>query len=99
MIARIWHGRTSVKKADEYFDFLERRALPDYRDTPGNLGAFVMRRDENDIAHFLTVSHWESLDAIATFAGDDLTLAKYYPEDPSFLLEFETRVHHYNVRM
>jgi hypothetical protein len=33
MIARIWHGRTTTAKADEYLGFLQRRALPDYRGT------------------------------------------------------------------
>lgn len=35
--------------------------------------------------------------AIRSFAGDDVEGAKYYPEDGSFLLEFEPRVVHYEV--
>lgn len=97
MIVRIWHGRTSFEKADAYFDFLKARALPDYRAIPGNIGAFVLRRLDDDAAHFLTISHWESTDAIAAFAGEDLTIAKYYPEDDAFLLEFEPRVQHYEA--
>jgi len=97
MIVRIWHGRTSFENADAYFDFLKMRALPDYRGTPGNLAAFVLRRLDDDAAHFLTISHWESLDAIAAFAGEDVTIAKYYPEDDAFLLEFEPRVQHYEA--
>jgi hypothetical protein len=45
----------------------------------------------------MTMTSWESLAAIRGFAGDDLEAAKYYPEDRSFLLEFEPRVLHYEV--
>ncbi len=98
MIARLWHGTTRLDRADAYCDFLDQRAMPDYRGTPGNLGAQVFRRDDGEVAHFLTLSYWENEDAIRAFAGDDLCKAKYYPEDEGFLLEFEPRVTHYDVR-
>lgn len=97
MICRIWHGRTKRAQADEYEEFLKIRALPDYRSVPGNLDVFILRRDEGDVSHFLTVSHWESEDVIRAFAGDDLLEAKYYPEDRDFLLEFEPTVQHFLI--
>lgn len=97
MIARTWHGRTAHARADAYERFLEERAIPDYRSTPGNLGAWVLRRDAADAVHFLTLSFWESEAAIRAFAGDDLLCAKYYPEDAGFLLEFEPEVQHHVV--
>ena len=95
MIARLWHGRTPAAKADSYLEFLERRAIPDYESIPGNRGAYVLRRIEGDTAHFLTMSLWESLEAIEAFAGADPEKAKYYPEDAKFLLELEPSVRHY----
>lgn len=97
MIARIWHGRTTTAKADEYLAFLQRRALPDYRDTPGNLAACILRRTDGDVTHFMTLTHWESLQAIEAFAGKDIARAKYYPEDSGFLLEFEPTVQHHEL--
>lgn len=97
MICRIWHGRTSREQADEYAAFLEQRAIPDYRSVPGNLDVAVLRRDDGDVTHFLTMTHWESEQAIRAFAGDDVLKAKYYPEDAGFLLEFEPEVQHFNV--
>ena len=97
MIARLWHGRTPRDRADAYERLLHERAMPDYRGTPGNLGAQVWRRDEDAVAHFLTLSYWEGEDALRAFAGDDLAQAKYYPEDAAFLLEFEPRVQHWRV--
>jgi len=97
MIVRIWHGRTRRSRADEYAAFLTLRAIPDYRGTGGNLDVAVLRRDEADVSHFLTVTRWESEDAIRAFAGSDLLKAKYYAEDKEFLLEFEDEVQHYVV--
>lgn len=97
MIARIWHGRTNADKADEYVGFLRKTGLTDYRNTKGNLGAYILRRIEGGEAHFLTLSFWESLDAIKAFAGEDLEKARYYSEDKDFLLEFEANVIHYDL--
>ena len=97
MVARIWHGRTSRQKSDEYWRFLQQRAIPDYRSTPGNKGAWILRRDEGDVSHFPCLTHWESMDVIRNFAGDDIQQAKYYPEDRDFLLEFEPYVNHYEI--
>jgi heme-degrading monooxygenase HmoA len=95
MVARIWHGETPAEKADEYLDYLNRSGIPDYRATPGNLGAYVLRRSEGDRAHFLTISIWDSIESIKGFAGEDYERARYYPEDEKFLLEFEPVVRHY----
>ena len=97
MIARMWHGRTRADRADEYLAFLKKRAIPDYESTPGNLAVYILRRDEGDVSHFVTLTHWESLEAIRRFAGDDVERAKSYPEDDGFLLEFEPTVQHYEV--
>ena len=97
MIARIWHGRTSIEKADAYAALLNERAIPDYRSIPGNLVVHILRRNEGKIAHFYTFTLWESLDAIRKFAGSPVEKAKYYPEDRDFLLEFEPNVTHWDV--
>jgi heme-degrading monooxygenase HmoA len=97
MIARTWHGVTPAEKADEYAAFLNRSGVVDYKATEGNRGVYVLRRIEGDKAHFLLLSLWDSKEAIARFAGDDIEKAHYYPEDKNFLLELEPTVHHYEV--
>ncbi|HET6555552.1 MAG TPA: hypothetical protein VFG49_18635 [Dyella sp.] len=97
MICRIWHGRTAKRKADAYALFLEQRAIPDYRAIEGDLRVEILRRDEGDTSHFLTVTHWVSEDAVRRFAGANLLRAKYYPEDELFLLEFEPQVQHFAI--
>ena len=97
MVARIWHGRTRARDYDAYWAFLQERAIPDYQRTPGNRGVRLFRRLDGDEAHFLTLSYWDSLEAIRNFAGADIAAAKYYPEDRGYLLEFEPSVQHYEV--
>ncbi|MEW6212392.1 MAG: antibiotic biosynthesis monooxygenase [Acidobacteriota bacterium] len=97
MIARTWHGATVASKSDEYLEYLNRTGVPDLRATEGNQGVYVMRRIEGEQAHFLLISLWESIDAIKQFAGEDVEKARYYPEDPEYLLEMEPRVTHYEI--
>ena len=97
MIVRIWHGRTRRERADEYGAFLTMCAIPDYRAIAGNLDVAILRRDEGEVSHFLTVTRWSSEEAIRAFAGSEVLKAKYYPEDKDFLLEFEDRVQHYTL--
>jgi heme-degrading monooxygenase HmoA len=97
VIARNWHGRVPAAQADAYFAYLQRTGIPDYQRTPGNRGVYVFRRIEGGEAHFLLTSLWDSLDAIRTFAGDDVERAHYYSEDTAYLLELEPKVTHYEV--
>jgi hypothetical protein len=89
MITRIWHGRTPAAKSDEYLHLMRTVAIPDYRATPGNAGAYALRRIEGDVAHFLMVTFWESEDAIRAL--------KYYDFDKNFLLEMEPSSTHYET--
>jgi heme-degrading monooxygenase HmoA len=97
MVARMWHGRTRASDADVYLDYLHKTGIPDYRHTPGNRGAWVLRRLEGEVAHFVTLTFWESREAIRGFAGEDIEVARYYSEDQKYLLEFEPRVMHYDL--
>ena len=97
MIARIWHGRVPADKTDTYHAYLLKTGVADYRATPGNRGVYVMRRVEEQVAHFELLTFWDSVETIKAFAGDDYERARYYPEDDEFLLEREPRVTHLEV--
>ena len=99
MIARTWHGRVMTQKADEYLSYLKRTGLSDFRATAGNMGVYVLRRDENGITHFMVTTLWSSTDAIRSFVGENPDKARYYPQDDEFLLEREPLVLHYDVLM
>ena len=97
MIVRMWHGRVPTSKAQAYRAFLNERAIPDYQSVEGNINVLILEREEDEVTHFITMTFRESLDVIKGFVGDDVELAKYYPEDKDFLLEYEPRVVHYEV--
>ncbi len=96
-IMRLWHGEVALDKADEYEQFMVDRAAPDYGSVDGLLKLYFQRRNAGDIAHFLLVTLWDSMDSIKKFAGDNPDLAKYYPEDDNFLLSKEKNTTMYDV--
>ncbi len=96
-VARIWHGTTPTDKADEYQRLMRTVALPDYRSTPGNLGAFALQRRDGDVTHFIMLTFWESEEAIVAFVGDPVETARYYDFDAGFLLDREPTASHHRV--
>jgi heme-degrading monooxygenase HmoA len=97
MIARIWRGVVRRQDADDYAVYIRDTGFTEYAETPGNRGAWMLRRDEGDRTEFITYSLWESYDAIRGFAGDDIEAAVYYPEDERYLLERDATVRHYEI--
>ena len=97
MIVRMWHGRVQTSKAQAYREFLNQRAIPDYQSAAGNISVHILERQEGEVTHFITMTFWIDMDSIKGFAGDDPEVAKYYPEDKDYLLEFEPTVVHYEV--
>ena len=99
MIARTWHGRVLTEKADAYLAHLKRTGLTDFRSSRGNMGVYVLRRDEEGVTHFMVTTLWTSMDSVRSFAGTDPSKARYYAQDDEFLLEREPTVLHYEVLM
>jgi heme-degrading monooxygenase HmoA len=97
MIARTWRGATTAEDAAAYLRYLHETGFRAFRETPGNAGAFALRRIADGRAVFLIVSLWESEDAVRHFAGDDIERAVFYPEDERFLVERDDHVTHFEV--
>lgn len=97
MIARVWFGRTKAEDYDAYLAYLEETGVATLKETPGNRGVTVWRRLEGDEAEFGVISLWDSLENIQAFAGEDIEVARYFPEDERFLLELTPRLKHFEV--
>ena len=97
MIARSWDGVTPAAKADEYAEYVRRTGVTKLAATDGNLGVYLLRREEGDRARFRVMSLWDSMDAIRRFAGEDAEKARYFPEDGRYLLALEPNVEHFEV--
>ena len=97
MIARIWKGVVRRDDAEAYVNYIVNTGMAEYHSTPGNQGAWMLRRDDGDRSEIVTFSLWDSRDSIRAFAGDDIDQAVFYPEDDHFLLERDLTVRHYDV--
>ena len=97
MIARIWRGTVHIKDADAYRSYIEDTGISHYKSIPGNRGAWLMTNENDDLTEVVTLSFWESEEAIRAFAGDDISVARFYPEDDRYLIDWGKVVHHYEV--
>jgi heme-degrading monooxygenase HmoA len=97
MIARAWRGTVRRVDAEEYAEYIRQTGFAEYGQTPGNRGAWMLRHDEGERTEFITLSLWESEDAIRAFAGDEIEAAVLYPEDERYLIGGESKVTHYEV--
>ncbi len=97
MIARIWRGTVAHERSDQYLELMRTVAIPDYRAISGNMGAHALRRETPSGAEFVMLTFWESEEAIEAFAGDDISVAKYYDFDAEFLREMVPNVEHFEI--
>ena len=96
-VARIWRGWTRRDDAAAYTEYVRAAGFGSYFATPGNRGAFVLRRDEDDRTEFLSLSLWDSLEALRRFAGEPVARRDLCPEDGRNLVEREPTVTHFDV--
>ncbi len=97
MIARTWRGWTETDDADAYVAYLRRTGMTEYRSTPGNRAAYILRRTEAGRTEFVTLTFWDSVEAIQAFAGEEVERAVFYPEDDRFLVGRERTCAHYEL--
>jgi heme-degrading monooxygenase HmoA len=97
VIARIWHGWTSPRNADAYEEFLRTKMFPSIHRVRGYVGADLLRRDAGDEIAFVTITRFESLEAVRAFAGEDYEQAVVEPEARALLSRFDERSEHYEV--
>jgi heme-degrading monooxygenase HmoA len=97
MIARIWRGAVAQADRDAYANYIDETGMAAYKNTPGNRGAWMLRRDVDGKTEFVTFSLWESMDAVRAFAGENPEVAVFYPEDDRYLVERDETVSHYEV--
>jgi heme-degrading monooxygenase HmoA len=98
MIARTWRGWVRTERAAGYVEYIARTGLSAYTKTPGNLGAEMWTADLGDgRTEVVTVSWWSSRADIEQFAGKNIEIAVFYPEDDDYLIDRETTVTHFEV--
>ena len=97
MITRLWHGWTTRENADAYEELLRSEILPGIHRVEGYRGAYLLRRDVADGVEFVTLTFFESLDAVRAFAGEDYEVAVVPPQARELLSRFDQRSVHYET--
>jgi len=89
-IARIWRGRTMAAKADEYARYLYEHGIRPLEEKA--LGVQLLREDRANESEFVTISYWESVEAMSRFAGSDPRRIHHLERDAEFLVELPSDV-------
>jgi heme-degrading monooxygenase HmoA len=97
MISRVWHGWTTRDNANAYETLLRSEVLPGIHRVRGFKGAHVLRRDLRDEVEFVTITLFDSLEAVKQFAGEDYEVAVILPEARRLLSRFDARSAHYET--
>jgi len=95
-IARIWRGRTTRERADEYEAYNYEAGIKPLIATA--LGVQTFREDRERETEFVTISYWESLEAMMAFAGPDPTRIHHLERDAEFLIELPQAVQILHLR-
>ena len=69
MIRQLWRGWTTRENADAYETLLETKILPGIHRVKGHAGAYLLRRDIPYGVEFVTLTFFDSLEAVRAFAG------------------------------
>jgi antibiotic biosynthesis monooxygenase (ABM) superfamily enzyme len=100
MIARIWHGWTTVAQADAYEQLLRHEIFEGIgaRKLPGFSGIDLLRRDAGDEVEFVTMMWFDSLADVTSFASPDYETAVVPPAARALLKRFDAKSAHFHVR-
>jgi hypothetical protein len=84
-IIRIWRGRTRRDRADEYDAYNYEAGIKPLLSKALSVQTF--REDREDETEFMTISYWESVEAMSRFTGGDPTKVHHLERDREFLVE------------
>jgi len=87
--ARIWRGRTTREKADDYQRYWLQAGAAPLR-SRGALDIEMLREDHDTETEFVTISYWDSIEAMG--AGPDPTRTHHLPRDAEFLVDMPDHV-------
>ena len=97
MISRQWRGLAQPDQAPKYLTHLRTETFPALRKLPGFVSASILSRPLGNGIEFLIVTQWDSLDAIARFAGPDLEAAVVPVKAAEMMIEYDRRARHFEV--
>ena len=97
MISRQWRGLAHPNRAQDYVEHLRTVTFPALRKIHGFVDASILSRPLGAGVEFLIVTRWDSMDAIAKFAGADAEAAVISTSAADMFIEYDRRVRHFEV--
>ncbi|MEP6617582.1 MAG: antibiotic biosynthesis monooxygenase [Ginsengibacter sp.] len=97
MVARIWHGFTSPENGNQYESMLRKDVLPGIGRVKGYHGAQLLRKNHVNEVEFITITYFNDLNAVISFAGEDYTKAVIHPEAGKLLIHYDEHSLHYEL--
>ena len=88
---RVWRGRTSHDKADEYETYWLQNGVEPLKKR-GAISVQMLRQDGPLETEFVTFSYWGSLEAMTGGSESDPTDTHHLDRDAEFLLELPKKV-------
>lgn len=95
-IVRVWRGRTRRDRADEYEAYSYEVGIKPLIEKA--MGVQTLREDRADETEFMTISYWESVEAMSGFTGGDPTRIYHLERDLEFVIELPEHVQILNIR-
>lgn len=97
MMMRLWHGRVWAGRVADFLTLLSSRAMQEYPQTTGYMGAYAFQRRNGSEVDVLLSSFWESDAALQNFVKADHERVRHNPEHKDLLIDPDPRAQHYEV--
>ena len=99
MISRIWHGWTTLEKADLYEALLRKEIFVGIQgmDIKGYQGIQLLHRTIEDEEEFITIMRFENIEAVKAFVGENYHIAVVPEKAQQLLSRYDEHSQHYEV--
>jgi hypothetical protein len=97
MYAREWKCTCPLVQKAGFIQYLYETGVKETAATAGFRGAQIFERELENVVEITLITYWETLESIHAFAGEDISVAKLYPDDAQYQIVPDTEVKHYHV--
>jgi heme-degrading monooxygenase HmoA len=97
MMVRLWNGRVWAGRVVDFLALLSSRAMQEYPQTSGYLGAYAFQRRKSGEVEVQLASFWETNESLLAFVKADQQRARHNPEHKDLLIDPEPQAEHYEL--
>jgi antibiotic biosynthesis monooxygenase (ABM) superfamily enzyme len=99
MLARIWHGWTAKPNGKIYEELLRNEVFPsiENKKVKGYRKISLLKREHSGEVEFITIMHFDNLDAVKEFAGNDYEKSYVPLKARQILSRHDETAQHYEV--